>query len=452
MELYNTLAYKKEEFKPVRDNLVRFYSCGPTVYDVAHIGNLRTYVFNDLLKRGLLLNGYKVKHVMNITDVDDKTIKKSGGNKGQFELLTQKYEEAFRADLAALNIIKPDVITRATEYIDKMVEFVSDLLKKGYAYRGDDGSIYFSIAKFAGYGRLSKLDKEGIRAGARVNQDEYDKENPSDFALWKAWDKSDGEIFWQTKLGKGRPGWHIECSTMSSDVLGETLDIHTGGVDNIFPHHENEIAQSEARTGKKFVNFWLHGEHLLVDNKKMAKSAGNFYRLDDIVGRGYSPLDFRYLVVVSHYRSKLNFTWEGLAAAKNARERLNKLIVAAKQSGPSASLNQGYWQAFEDRINDDLDTPGALAAFWEMMRDDNVKPAEKFATALKMDEFLGLKLGDEGKVEIPQKIIGLAEKRQKVRQAGDFAEADKLRSDIEKLGWVVEDIEGGHVLRKNPNI
>ena len=275
MKFYNTLSKSLEEFKPIETGKVKLYTCGPTVYNFAHIGNLRTYIFEDLLRRLLEFSGYNVVQVMNMTDVDDKTIKAAGGNRDEFSTLTKKYEKAFLSDLEELNILRPTEITRATEYIDQIVEFVSELLDKGFAYKGQDGSIYFSIDKFADYGKLSGLDKNGIKSGARVSQDEYTKENPADFALWKAWDESDGDIFWDTSLGRGRPGWHIECSTMSQDKLGETIDIHTGGVDLVFPHHENEIAQSEARTGKRFVNFWLHAEHLLVDGKKMSKSLGN---------------------------------------------------------------------------------------------------------------------------------------------------------------------------------
>lgn len=447
MKLYNTLTSQKEEFKPISGQEVRLYSCGPTVYDVPHIGNLRTYIFNDVLKRTLITFGYTVKHVMNITDVDDKTIKRSGGEREKFKELTRKYEDIFFRNLDELHIIRPNVVTRATEYIDQMVAFVEDLLRLGYAYKGEDGSIYFSIEKFKDYGKLSNLDKEGIQVGARVSQDEYTKENPSDFALWKAWDESDGEIYWETPLGKGRPGWHIECSAMSQAELGETLDIHTGGVDNIFPHHENEIAQSEARSGKKFVNFWVHGEHLLVDNQKMAKSAGNFYTLVNIEDKGFVPLDFRYLVIGAHYRSKLNFTWEGLQAAKNSRERLMRLVADLPKGDKH---NDEYLLKFKEMVGDDLNTPEGLALLWQMLRDESVAMDEKYATALLMDKVLGLRLDQPQKAseKAPDEIKKLAEERQIARQNRDFALADELRGKIELGGWQVIDKESGFELEK----
>jgi cysteinyl-tRNA synthetase len=437
MKLFNTLTQKKEDFTPIVDKKVGIYTCGPTVYDIAHIGNLRKYICDDLLYRTIVANGFDVKRVMNITDVDDKTIKKSLGKKAQFDKLTREYEENFFADLKELNAKLPDVITRATAYIDKMVDFVSDLLDKGFAYKASDGSIYFSIEKFKDYGKLSHLDKEGLKSGARVNQDEYDKENPADFALWKAWDESDGEIFWETKLGKGRPGWHIECSTMSMDTLGETIDIHTGGVDNIFPHHENEIAQSEAKSGNKFVNFWIHNEHLLVDGKKMSKSLNNFYTLKDIKDRGFSPLDFRYFIIGAHYRSKINFTWSGLEAAKNTRERLVR--IASENTDGADNINEEYWKRFLDKVNDDINLPEALAVTWEMMRDENVKQSVKNATIAKMDEILGLDLLAKNKVEVPRHIADIAEKRKSARVNKDFKSSDILRKEIEDEGWTIND-------------
>lgn len=438
MKLFNTLSRKKEEFGSLHGKNVSFYACGPTVYDVAHIGNLRTYLFEDVLKRVLLNNGFVVKHVMNITDVDDKTIKKSAGKKSELLKITKKYEDRFFADSRSLNIELPDVITRATEFIDKMVLFIQDLEKRGFAYRANDGSIYFSISKLSRYGELSRLNKEGIQIGARVNQDEYLKENPVDFALWKAWSEDDGEIYWETSLGKGRPGWHIECSTMAQDTLGDTIDIHAGGVDLIFPHHENEIAQSEARSGKKFVNFWVHGEHLLVENQKMSKSLGNLYTLEDLKEKGFSPLDFRYLILGANYRTKLNFTWEGLKAAKNTRERLMRILSEASPEANETS--EKYLRQFEAKVSDDLDTPGALSVMWEMLRDSSLKDTTKYNTAIKMDTVLGLDLKKHEKVNIPEEIISLAEDRKKAKIAGDYAVSDKMRGEIEKKGYKVEDL------------
>jgi len=451
MKLFNTLASRKEEFQPINDQQVAMYTCGPPVYDVAHIGNLRKYICDDLLYRTLVFNGFNVKRVMNITDVDDKTIKRSEGDKKRFDELTRNYEQAFFDDLARLNIIKPEIVTRATEYIDKMVVFIEDLLQKGYAYKANDGSVYFSISKFKDYGKLSKLENREIMVGARVAQDEYDKENPSDFALWKAWDESDGEIYWETSLGKGRPGWHIECSAMAMDTLGETIDIHTGGVDNIFPHHENEIAQSEARSGKKFVNFWIHNEFLLVDGKKMSKSLSNFYKLSDIEEKGFSPLDFRYFVMGAHYRSKLNFTWEGLEAAKNARERMVRIMAEFKPQGDSSvSQNDKIIEIFKNRISDDIDMPGALAVLWEIIREETIDKSTKYLTILEMDKVLGLGLDKVDETAVPENVLEIANERKVARDNKDFSKSDELRAKINELGWMVEDMAGNeYKLTKN---
>lgn len=437
MKIYNTIVRKVEEFESIEPGKVRIYTCGPTVYDLVHIGNLRAYLFNDLLKRVLIENGYLVNHVMNITDVDDKTIRRSAGEKEAFVKLTKDYEDKFWYDIEELNILKPSKITRATEYIEEIVAFIEDLIEKGIAYKGDDGSTYFSISKFADYGKLAGLDKQELRAGARVDNDEYDKENPADFALWKAWDSDDGEVFWDSSLGKGRPGWSIECSVMSTEALGDTLDIHTGGVDLIFPHHENEIAQSEAKTGKKFVNYWLHNEHLLVDNKKMSKSLQNFYTLKDIKERGYSPLDFRYLVFSAHYRSKLNFTWEGLEAARNAREKLKRFFQDNKSE--KDEVCQIYVDKFMSKLNEDLATPEALAVVWELIKDDKKSLGKKIATLAKFDsEILGFGLEDE--TQIPAEVKELAEKRKAAREKMDYDESDELRDAINEAGWNVEDL------------
>ena len=438
MKLFNTLTRKIEEFSPIEKGKVGIYACGPTVYDSAHIGNLRTYIFNDLLRRALRSENFEVKLVMNLTDIDDKTIKRGEGKLEKFREIIKQYSIKFFEDCNKLNIENPDVITKATEYVDKMVAFIQDLLDKGFAYKSDDGSIYFSIAKFADYGKLSGLDRRELKTGARVNQQEYTKENPADFVLWKAWDEADGEIFWDTKLGKGRPGWHLECSVMSQDVFGDTIDIHTGAIDLIFPHHENEIAQSEAHTGKKFVNFWVHGEFLLVDNQKMSKSLNNFYTLDDIIAKGFEPLDFRYLILGAHYRSKLNFTWNGLEGAKNARERLNRMTSEIKSEG--GKVDQNYIAKFNEAIGNDLEMPAALAIVWELARDENVNSADKYSTLMKMDEVLGLNLGQVIDTEVLAEIIKLAEERKTARDAKDFAKSDELRDEIQKAGWVIEDL------------
>jgi len=445
MKFYNTFNHKKETFEPIKAGEASMYTCGPTVYDLVHIGNLRAYIFNDLLKRTLLVNGYEVHHVMNITDVDDKTIKKSQGKKEKFAKLTKEFEDKFWSDTKELNIIAPSKVTRATEYVEQIVAFVEVLMKKGFAYMAPDGSIYFSIAKFKDYGKLSQLENRELKPGARVIQDEYDKENPADFVLWKAWDEDDGEIFWDTStwlgagtaLGKGRPGWSIECSVMSTDALGPTIDIHTGGVDLVFPHHENEIAQSEAETGKKFVNYWLHNEHLLVDGRKMSKSLNNFYTLADIKDKGFSPLDFRYLMLSAHYRSKLNFTWEALTAAKNAREKLKRFISDNQVDGEYCKI---YTKKFYSKLNEDLLTPEALAVVWELVKDEKKDIGKKIATLQKWDEEI-LALGLFESDEIPAKIIELADRRKQAREDKDFNLADQLRDEISQAGWTIEDLE-----------
>jgi len=447
MKLYNTLSRSVQEFQPINKERVTIYTCGPTVYNYAHIGNLRTFLFEDFLRRALKYLGYRVFQIMNITDVDDKTINAGDGKMEKFKELTKKFEEIFWQDLSKLSIEKPESTPRATEHIEQIVAFVSDLLKKGYAYRGDDGSIYFSINKFKDYGKLSQLDKSGIKSGARVSQDAYSKDNPADFVLWKAWDEEDGEIYWDpstwlgtgTELGKGRPGWHIECSAMSGDKVEGTIDIHAGAVDLIFPHHENEIAQSEAKEGKKFVNFWLHAEHLLVDGKKMSKSLNNFYTLGDIEEKGYSALDFRYLTLTAHWRDKLNFSWESLESAKNTLSRAKKIVSGINEIG---KVDEAYSKKFKSALENDLNMPEAIAVFWQMLRDDKINSEDKKATALDFDRVLGLNLAKTEEIEVSEEIKKLVSEREKARSEKDYARADKLREQIEKLGYIVEDSEG----------
>ncbi|MEI7792079.1 MAG: cysteine--tRNA ligase [Candidatus Berkelbacteria bacterium] len=438
MKLYNTLSAKIEEFKTIEGKKIRMYTCGPTVYDTAHIGNLRKYLCDDILVRLLKFEGSEIKRVMNITDIDDKTIKRAEGVKKDFDILIRKYENQFLADLDSLNVLRPDKVTRATEYVEDMAAFVEDLLKKGFAYKTSDGSVYFSLEKFPSYGELSKLDKREIKVGARINSDEYEKENPSDFVIWKAWDEADGEIFWNTSLGKGRPGWHLECSTMSMKELGETIDIHTGGIDNIFPHHENEIAQSEARSGKKFVNFWVHSEMLMVDSRKMSKSLNNFYKLADIIEKGYSPMDFRYLVLTAQYRSKLNFTWDGLESAKNSRARLVRLVQEFAKAD-KGEANEGYIAKFKTYLENDIDLPNAIAVLWEVARDESIFAGSRYATMLRFDEVLGLKLGEKDALEIPANILEIANERKAARENKDYAKSDELRDKIAALGYIIED-------------
>src|SRR5215510_6571131 len=376
LRLTNTLTGKQEDFTPQDNETVRMYTCGPTVYDFVHIGNLRTYVFEDILRRHLA-SKWKVNHVMNITDIDDKIIKRSIEAGKDIDTYTSPYTAAFFKDCKTLRIQEPDVITPATKYIHEMIDLVSRLLESEYAYQEGD-SIYYRISQFLNYGRLSKLDRRELKIGLRVDADEYEKEEPRDFVLWKA-PKHPGEPRWPAPFGEGRPGWHIECSAMAMKLLGETLDIHCGAVDNIFPHHENEIAQSEAATGRTFVRFWIHGEHLLVDGEKMAKSKGNFFTLRDLLDKGYDPLEIRYLLVSVRYRKQLNFTFDGLRDAKAALDRIKEFVCNLK----AAKLNPGSHPKlaaaiqtaradFEAALDDDLSTSGALAALFVLIRQCNI--------------------------------------------------------------------------------
>ena len=441
LKLYNTLTRKKENFKEIEKGRVGFYSCGPTVYNYAHIGNLRFFIIADLLKRVLLFDEFKVKHVMNITDVDDKTIKGSRNEKLSLKKFTEKYEKIFLKDIEELNILLPEVMPRATEHIKEIVSLIKKLMDKGYAYKSEDG-IYFSVSKFKGYGKLAHLDKIKVQK-SRVKNDEYDKENLRDFALWKFYSEEDGDVFWNTELGKGRPGWHIECSAMSSKYLGETFDIHAGGSDLIFPHHTNEIAQSEAASGKKFVNYWIHGGFLTMKEGKMSKSLGNILTLKDLKEKGFSPLDYRYLCLTSHYRGQLLFMDETLEAAKNALSRLKNILSELKDDG---KLNEKYLKDFEKAINDDLDMPKALQVLWKLVREE--KAEGKYQTIKKMDEVFGLGLLKKEEVEIPKEILDLLKKREEARKKKDFKLSDEIRKKIKDKGFFVDDTYEGQRLRK----
>ena len=440
IEFYNTLSRKKEKFKPIKKDSVGIYSCGPTVYWYAHIGNFRTYIFSDLLKRMLIYNGYKVKHVMNITDVDDKTI--SGSLKENLPLknFTRKYEKIFFEDLNEVNIIKPEIL-RATDNVKGMIAIIKKLLEKGYAYKSDDG-IYFSISKSKNYGKIAQL-KKAKQSKERIKNDEYDKNNPRDFALWKFYSKEDGDVFWNAEFGKGRPGWHIECSAMSMKILGEHFDIHTGGTDLIFPHHTNEIAQSESATGKKFVNYWMHGGFLTMKEGKMSKSLGNILTIRDLKEKGFSGLDYRYFCLTGHYRKPLEFSIENLEAAKNSLQRLKKNVLSLKDD---KKTNKKYLAEFENAINDDLNMPNALQVLWNLVRDENAEG--KFKTIKKMDEVFGLNLFEKEKIEIPANVKKLADERNEARNEKNWKRADELREKISRLGFIIEDNEKGYSLRK----
>jgi len=465
LKLYNTLTRRKEVFKPLKGKVVGIYSCGPTVYGFAHIGNFRAYIFSDLLRRYLKYKGYKVKQVMNLTDVDDKTIKGSRNRGIPLAEYTLKYKQAFFENIKTLNIGQVEVYPEATKHIREMVGLVKKLLKKGYAYQSGDGSIYYDISKFADYGKLAHLDMDGLKEGARIKHDEYAKEKAQDFALWKAYDNEDGDVFWQTELGKGRPGWHIECSAMSMKYLGNSFDIHTGGVDLIFPHHTNEIAQSEGATGKKFVNYWLHNEHLLVDGRKMSKSLGNFFTLRDLLNKCHKPMAIRYILLTTHYRQQLNFTEESLKAAENAVERLNNLIfnlrnvTSASDNKAADRLIEQTKIKFERKMDDDLNISEALAVIFDFVRDVNKltdtnriskkNAGDVISLMKKFDTVIGVI--DFKEESIDKEILGLAEEREKARKEKDFARADKIREKIKEKGFIIEDSKEGSRIRKSIN-
>lgn len=435
--LYNTLGGKKEEFKPSNSNSVSMYTCGPTVYDTPHIGNYRTFLMNDFLRRILELNGYKVEHVMNITDVDDKTIRRSREEKIPLSELTRKYEELFLDELDSLNVKRPTKLTRATEYIKDMIDIVSVLLEKEVAYKADDG-VYMRINKVQDYGKLAKL-KSDNSSKERISNDEYDKESPSDFALWKFKTIDDGEVSYPAPFGEGRPGWHIECSAMSIKNLGETIDIHTGGTDLIFPHHTNEIAQSECYTGKQFVRYWIHGGFMNVSDEKMSKSKKNFFKLSDLADESISPLTFRYWLMTAHYRSQINFTYEALHSAQTALIKLMSRISTIPEQG---KVNEEYKNRFISFVNDDMDMPKAIALTWDLMKDKNVSSADKKATAMFFDQVFGLKLDKvptQKPVEILTEVIALADFRKQARIEKDWEKADALRDEINSRGFDIVD-------------
>lgn len=447
--LYNSLTRKKEQFKPLKKGHVGMYTCGPTVYWYQHIGNLRTMLLNDFLKRVLLHKDYKVTQVMNVTDVDDKTIKATQKEGVSLQELTRRYEKVFFEHLAALNIIKPSHIIRATESIEIMVDLIQKLLKKKYAYQTADG-IYFSIEKFKQYGELVQLEKVK-KTKARVRADEYDKSKPQDFALWKFYAPEDGDVFWETALGKGRPGWHIECSAMSIKNLGERFDIHTGGSDLMFPHHTNEVAQSEAATGKKFVNYWVHGGMLVMKEGKMSKSLGNIVTLDDLTKEGYSPMHFRYLCLQTHYRKPLAFSFEQLDAAKNAFERLKRKVIELRKTNVKGKNKRDeYEPRFHAAINDDLNIPEALQVFLKTLDDEMFDSTQKLKLLEHFDSVLGLGVKEmqEVLVLVPQEVQKLIDARERLRKAKQWAEADILRQRILEKGYKLEDTaEGARVER-----
>jgi cysteinyl-tRNA synthetase len=458
IKLFNTLTRQKAEFKPIKPGKISVYTCGPTVYDYAHIGNFRAFVFEDLLKRWLQFRGFQVTHVMNLTDVDDKTIKGSQKQAKPLHEYTGFFAKAFFEDTKVLNIEPATVYPRATDHIPEMVSIIKTLLQKGFAYCGEDRSVYFAVGKFPEYGKLSHIHIEELKAGARVSQDEYAKDEAQDFALWKAWTPEDGDVFWETELGKGRPGWHIECSAMSMKYLGETFDIHCGGVDNMFPHHENEIAQSEAATGKPFVHYWMHNEHLLVEGKKMAKRLGNFYTLRDLLAKGLDPLAIRYLLLSTHYRQQFNFTFEGLEAAKGAIDRLanlqRRLQDTKGESGSQklAALIAKTKVSFGNAMDDDLNVSVALASLFDFVRDLNnlldstgLSKAEAAEVSKLISDFDGV-LGVIPKPKeepLSADAEVLIKKREDARKTKDWKTADAARAQLKAMGIVIEDTAQG---------
>lgn len=469
MRFYNTLGRNMQDFQPIEEKVAKMYTCGPTVYNYAHIGNFRAYLFEDLLRRSLEYHGYKVTQVMNLTDVDDKTIRDSRAAGLKLQDFTRKYKDAFFEDLRTLRIEPAEHYPEATTHIPEMIEMIRILFEKGFAYKSEDGSVYFSIAKFKDYGKLAKIDMEQQRSGVRINNDEYDKDSVADFALWKAWSESDGDVKWDSPWGPGRPGWHLECSAMSMKYLGRTFDIHTGGIDNMFPHHEDEIAQSEAANSCKFVNYWLHCEHLTIDKKKMSKSLGNFYTLRDLLNKGYSGKEVRWALIGTHYRSKLNFN---LGLCDQARSTLKKFAdffgrlkalpqgTAGKEE--AAGLAADADKKFADAIGDDLNIAEALSAVFTLERAVNTALAsnslQSEAGGVILEQFRCFDrvlavfdvdaAASEEAEDVPAGIMALAQKRIEARKAKDFKTADEIRDSLKAQGWVIIDTPQGMKVKK----
>ena len=459
LRFYNTMSRKLERFSPIESGHVRMYTCGPTVYDFAHIGNLRSFLFEDILRRTLKFFGYDVTQVMNLTDIDDKTIREATAAGLGIREYTDQFIEAFFDDLDTLHVERAEHYPRATDFIPQMVKLVQRLEKEGHAYRSD-GSIYYSISTFPEYGKLSGVKPEANLAGARVDNEEYEKENARDFVLWKG--TREGEPSWESDLGPGRPGWHLECSAMSIELLGEEFDIHTGGIDNIFPHHENEIAQSEGATGRPFARFWLHAEHLIVEGEKMAKSKGNFFTLRDLITKGHDPVVIRYLLISVPYRQKLNFTMDGLHAAEQAIDRINNTLRRLEHT-PAAdgagNLEQKivdeFQREFRDSLGDDLNTARALGALHTVLRHVNsALDAGGISDEVRGSLDQALEAADSVLAIFPEaettagddeEIQRLVDERTAARTARDFARADELRDQLTELGIVVEDTPHGAV-------
>jgi cysteinyl-tRNA synthetase len=469
IRLFNTYSRELEEFQPLdpAGREVKMYTCGPTVYSHAHIGNFRAYLFEDLLQRHLELRDYKVRRVMNITDVDDKTIRGSREAGVPLAEFTAPFKKAFFEDLETLRIKRADSFPEATDprEIEKMIEMIKTLMERGLAYQAEDKSVYFRINKFPDYGKLAHFDLAELRSTGRVKSDEYDKEHVGDFALWKAWDEADGPVKWESSWGPGRPGWHIECSAMATQLLGEQLDIHCGGVDNIFPHHEAEIAQTEGCTGKKFVRYWLHCAHLMVDGQKMAKSAGNFYTLRDVIAKGYTGREVRYALMRVHYRAPLNFTWEGMEEAREALRRIDEWVRRLREKGGEENVQrptpnvQRPTEEFEAALDDDLNISGALGALFETIRETNraLDSGELNASAAslwsewweRIDRVLAIS-GEE--TALSAEIAALGEARVQARLAKDWRKSDELRDELAARGWEARDTKDGQKITRRGGV
>jgi cysteinyl-tRNA synthetase len=472
MRFFNTYSRKIEEFEP-RDpdgHAVSIYTCGPTVYSRAHIGNFRAYIFEDLLQRHLELRGYKVHRVMNITDVDDKTIRGAREAKVPLAKFTEQFKKAFFKDSETLRIKRADEFPAATDqrYVDRMIDMIRELIARGLAYQADDKSVYFRINKFPNYGKLAHFDLTQLQSTGRVKHDEYDKEHIGDFALWKACDEEDGDVKWASPWGPGRPGWHIECSAMAMALLGDQIDIHCGGVDNIFPHHEAEIAQSEGVTGKKFVRYWLHCAHLLVDGQKMAKSLGNFYIVPDVLAKGYTGRELRYALLRVHYRVPLNFTWEGMKEARESLGRIDQWLVRLREIAKeknlppptpidregASNIQRSIEPNFENALDDDLNISAALGFLFESIRETNRAMDENKLDAASAKAWLNwwsrintvLDLENEAEIAVPAEVAQLAEERQNARREKNWKRSDELRDQISELGWEVRDTKDGQKL------
>jgi cysteinyl-tRNA synthetase len=468
MQVYSSLTRSKEELRTIEPGHVKMYTCGPTVYNFAHIGNFRAYTFEDVLRRALEFGGCRVTQVMNHTDVDDKTIRGAKTQGVPLAVFTQPFKDAFHEDLKLLNIEPAEHYPDATAHIPEMIALVDKLFERGLAYKSDDGSVYFSVGKLPGYGKLARLDRENLRMGARVAQDEYEKESYGDFALWKGWDANDGDVAWDSPWGRGRPGWHLECSAMSMKYLGETFDLHTGGIDNLFPHHENEIAQSEGATGKPFVNVWMHCAHLRVNGEKMSKSLGNFFTLRDLVQKGWSGREIRYVLINGHYRQALNFTFDALDAARTSLARIDECVDALTERaggstavGPVPPWAEEALAAFTAAVNDDLNMPEAFAALFALvrggnsaLREDGALGPETAAAVLavfdRMDRVLGVvRFGRAARGDgLPPEIEARVQARAAARAAKDWAGSDRIRDEIAALGWEVRDSKEGQKVKR----